>query len=148
MSKKWRIAIGVIAVVAVVGLIAVCLLGRWMMFRTGRVPFGRDFGPRWGERFERDFGPGRPKPFGRGIGPGHGVPFAQDFGPGRGWHSRSMFGPFAIVGGLVHLGFFALLIGLSVVVLLRCCQRGGGPAPGQREGKSEPDSERPESNND
>ena len=103
MPKKWKVAIGVIAIAVVVVVIALSFLSRWVIFRSRDVPFV------WG------FGPGRGVPFGRGFGPGRVLPF----GP--------IFGPFAIVGGLAHLVFFALLIGLVIVFFRRCYQRGDKP---------------------
>ena len=88
MSKKWKIVVGVIAVVVVAGVIALPFLGRWMISRSS------------------------------------GVPFAWGFGPGRVWPFGASFAPFAIVGGLAHLFFFALLIGLAIVFFRRCWQRG------------------------
>lgn len=88
MSKKWKIAVGVITVVVVAGVIALPFVGRWVIFRSSGVPFGRGFGP------------------------------------GRVWPFGSMFGPLAVVGGVAHLAFFALLIGLGIVFFCRCCQGG------------------------
>lgn len=90
MSKKWKIAIGVIAIAVVVVVVALPFLGWWLIFRS--------------------------------TGPGRGVPFGWGFGPGRGQPFGPIFGPFAIVGGLANLVFFALLIGLVIVIFRRCYQ--------------------------
>jgi hypothetical protein len=108
MSRKWKVAIGVVSIAAVIALIALPLLGRWLIFRGSGVPFARGFGPGHGVPFGRDFDRGRGMPFGRGFGPGRGMPFGF------------LFDPFAIIGGLMHVGFFALLIAAAALVFRRC----------------------------
>ena len=125
MSKKWKVAIGVISVAAVVVLIALLVLGGWLIFKGSGVPFSRGFGR------------GRSVPFGRPVDPGRGMPFGRGFAPGRGMPFGFFFGAFAIMGGLVHLGFFALLVAVAVVFLRRCCPR-----------RDRPDSVAPDSSNE
>ena len=128
------------------------------MTRTGRVALGQDFGPEWTERFEGDFGRGRmdrlqpdtgrggARPFWRGLGPHRGLWPDWGFGRGRraplGWG----FGPLGTIVGLVHVGFLVLLVGLGLALFLCCCRRRATPVSKPREGASEPESERFQSN--
>jgi hypothetical protein len=129
MSKTWKIAIGVIVAIVVIGGAALGVGGLITLGNRVHAP-GRAPAAHWQESgpvaqlevelmdddgdgvpdrgvIELPSGPasrfGRDVRFGRGFGPGHGVPF------GRG------FGPFLIVGRLAHLVVFA---GLVVVGLL------------------------------
>ena len=142
MSKKWKIAIGVVVAAVVVAGVGLAVWGA-VTFRSRVYEHG--WGPgEWrteaatelevrlvdddgdgvpdrgvieapaGLPFGRGFGPGRRLPF----GPGHGPHFGRGFGPHSGWG----FGPFLIVGGLFRLAFLALLIGLAVACF-RCWSR-------------------------
>jgi hypothetical protein len=108
MSKKWKVAIGVIVAAVVVAGIALAVWGA-VTFRNrvqeyGWEPRAHKWGPEATTQVEvrlvDDDGDGIPD---RGvIEAPTGLPF------GRG------FGPFFIVGGLFRLAFLALLIGLAV----------------------------------
>ena len=141
MSKKWKIAIGVIIAAVVVAGVALAVWGavtfRNRVYEHGWQPRVHKWGPEAttqlevrlvdddgdgvpdrgvievpaGLPFGRGFGPGRRLPF----GPGHGLHFGRGFGPHSGWG----FGPFLIVGGLFRLAFLALLIGLAVACFRR-----------------------------
>jgi hypothetical protein len=128
MSKRWKIAIGVIVAAVVIAGVALAVWGV-VTFRNRIYEHG------WGLRAHKwepeattqlevrlvdDDGDGIPDrgvvevptglPFDRGFGPGHRLPF----GPGHGPRFGRGFGPFLIVGGLFRLAFLALLIGLAV----------------------------------
>jgi len=126
MSKKWKIAIGVIVAAIVISGIGLLSLGSVIYWNSGG-KYGWSLGAYISELV---WGPGasaylpKARAFVWGFGPGRGVPFGRGFGPGRVWSFGPIFGPFAIVGGLANLVFFALLIGLVVVFFRRCCQRG------------------------
>ena len=141
MSKKWKIAIGVIIAAVVVAGVGLAVWGavtfRSRIYERGWEPRAHKWGPEattqlevrlvdddedgvpdrgvievpTGLPFGRGFGPGRRLPF----GPGHGLHPGQSFGP----HFGRGFGPFFIVGGLFRLAFLALLIGLGVACFRR-----------------------------
>jgi len=145
MSKKWKVAIGVIIAAVVVAGIALATWGavtfRHRIYEYGWEPRAH----RWGSeattqlevRLVDDDGDGMPD---RGVievpedlqpGWGHGPLFFRQgsrqamlrggpyFGRGFGPHFGWGFGPFFIVGGLFRLAFLALLIGLGVACF-RC----------------------------
>jgi hypothetical protein len=136
MSKKWKVAIGVIAAAILVAGIALAVWGA-VTFRNRVHQYG------WEPRVHRweseattqlevrlvdDDGDGIPDrgviefptglPFGQGFGPGRDLHFGPGHGlySGRGFgpHFGRGFGPFLIVGGLFRLAFLVLLIGLAV----------------------------------
>jgi len=141
VSKKWKIAIGVIIAAVVVAGVGLAVWGavtfRSRIYERGWEPRAHKWGPEattqlevrlvdddedgvpdrgvievpTGLPFGRGFGPGRRLPF----GPGHGLHPGQSFGP----HFGRGFGPFFIVGGLFRLAFLALLIGLGVACFRR-----------------------------
>jgi hypothetical protein len=150
MSKKWKIAIGVVVAAVVVAGVGLAVWGA-VTFRSRVYEHG--WGPgEWRTeaatelevRLVDDDGDGVPDrgvieapaglPFGRGFGPGRrpstmlrtGLPFGPGhglhFGRGFGPHSGWGFGPFLLVGGLFRLAFLALLIGLAVACF-RCWSR-------------------------
>ena len=143
MSKKWKVAIGVI--VAVVAAGAALTVWGAVTFRNrvheyGWEPRAYKWEPEATTQLEvrlvDDDGDGIPDrgvievpadlPFGRGFSPGRrpstmlrtGLSFGPGHGPhfGRGFgsHFGWGFGPFFIVGDLFRLAFLALLIGLAV----------------------------------
>jgi len=150
MSKKWKIAIGVVIAAVVVAGVALAAWGA-VTFRNKAYEYGWRPGEWRTEaatqlevRLVDDDGDGVPDrgvieapaglPFGRGFGPGRrpstmlrtGLPFGPGhglhFGRGFGPHSGWGFGPFLIVGGLFRLAFLVLLIGLAVACF-RCWSR-------------------------
>jgi len=133
MEKKWKIIIGVVAALVIVGCVALPIVGA--MFFRGRL-HGTGWAPGPLHRWESmktqhhelevelvdDDGDGVPDrgviefpeemSFGRGcpvggrfdrFGPRHGMPF--------GGHSS---GPFFVVGGLVRLAFLAAVVVLGI----------------------------------
>lgn len=134
MSKKWKIVLGVVAVAAVILLVTLTFVGRLLIFRGRGVPFGRGFDPRGGRHFDRGFDAERGLPFGRGSAPHRGMPFGRSFGPGRFSRFGPFFGPFAILGGLAHLGFLGLLIGLAVAFVCRYRRRESPYSPASAPG--------------
>ena len=152
MSKKWKIAIGIIVAAIVVAGVALAVWGavtfRNRVYEHGWEPRMRQWGPEATTQLEvrlvDDDGDGVPDrgvievptglPFGRGFGPGRGPSILRrgsgqamlrtglPFGPGRGLPFGRTFGPFLIVGGLFRLAFLALLIGLAVACF-RCWSR-------------------------
>jgi hypothetical protein len=151
MSRKWKIAIGVIVAAVVIAGVALAVWGA-VTFRNRVHEYGWEpRGHKWvpdeattqlqcpelveGEvRLVDDDGDGVPDrgvievpaglSLGRGFSPGRRLPV----GPGHGFHFGRGFGPFPIMGGLFRLAFLALLIGLAVV----CFQR-WSRARGERE---------------
>ena len=134
MSKKWKIAIGVVIAAVVVAGVALAAWGA-VTFRNKAYEYGWRPGEWRTEaatqlevRLVDDDGDGVPDrgvieapaglPFGRGSGPGRRLPFGPGHGPHFGWG----FGPFFIVGGLFRLALLALLIGLGVACF-RCWSR-------------------------
>ena len=153
MSKKWKVVVGVIAAaVAVVG-IALPIWGmlafRSRGYERGWVPGTYRWEPEVATQLEVDLvdddGDGVPDrgvidvPTAPAFSPGRhfggvyteqrrgaqGRYFGRGFGPGRGLPFGPAFGPFLIVGGLFHLAFLALLIGLAVFFF----RRWFGPRP-------------------
>jgi hypothetical protein len=144
MSKKWKIAIGVIMAAVVVAGVALAVWGavtfRNRVYEHGWQPGVHKWGPEATTQLEvrlvDDDGDGVPDrgvievpaglPFGRGFGPGRRLPFGpghdSHFGRGFGPRFGRGFGPFLIVGGLFRLAFLALLIGLAVACF-RCWSR-------------------------
>jgi len=144
VSKKWKIAIGVVIAAVVVAGVALAAWGavtfRSRVYERGWQPGVHKWGPEAATQLEvrlvDDDGDGVPDrgvieapaglPFGRGFGrgrrlrfgPGHGLSCGRGFGP----HFGRGFGPFFIVGGLFRLAFLALLIGLGVACF-RCWKR-------------------------
>jgi hypothetical protein len=137
MSKKWKIAIGVIIAAVVVTGVALAIWGA-VTFRNRVHEYG--WGPgEWRTeaatelevRLVDDDGDGVPDrgvievptglPFGRGFGPGRSSRFGSGYSP----HFGRGFGPFLFVGGLFRLAFLALLIGLAVVCFHRWSQARG-----------------------
>jgi hypothetical protein len=144
MSKKWKIAIGVIVAALVVAGVALSIWGvvtfRNRVYKHGWEPRVHKWEPEATTQLEvrlvDDDGDGVPDrgvievpadlPFGRGLSPGRrpstilgtGLPFGPGhgfhFGHGFGPHFGRSFGPFFIVGGLFRLAFLVLLIGLTV----------------------------------
>jgi hypothetical protein len=147
MSKKWKVVVGVIAAAVVVVGIALPIWGmvafRSRDYERGWAPGTYRWEPEVATRLEVDlvdddgdgvpdrgvidvptavaFGPDCGRPFVHARG-GH---FGRGFGPGRGLPFGPAFGPFLIVGGLFHLAFLALLIGLAVFFF----RRWFGPRP-------------------
>jgi hypothetical protein len=133
MSKKWKIAIGVIVAAVVIAGVALAVWGvvtfRNRIYEHGWGLRAHKWGPEATTQLEvrlvDDDGDGVPDrgvieapmglPFGRGFAPGHRLPF----GPGHGPRFGRGFGPFLIVGGLFRLAFLALLIGLGVACFHR-----------------------------
>ena len=136
MSKRWKVAIGVIVAAIVIAGVALTVWGV-VTFRNRAHEYGWE--PRvhkWEPgattqlevRLVDDDGDGVPDrgvievpadlPFGRGFSPGRRLPFGTGhgfhFGHGFGPHFGRSFGPFFIVGGLFRLAFLALMIGLAV----------------------------------
>ena len=152
MSKKWKIAIGVVIAAVVVAGVALAVWGmvtfRNRIYERGWQPGVHKWGPGAatqlrcpelveGEvRLVDDDGDGVPDrgvieapaglPFGRGFGLGRRLPSGPGhglhFGRGFGPHFGRGFGPFLVVGGLFRLAFLALLIGLGVACF-RCWSR-------------------------
>ena len=148
MSKKWKIAIGVVIAAVVVAGVALAVWGmvtfRNRIYERGWQPGAHKWGPEATTQLEvrlvDDDGDGIPDrgvieipedlQYGWGYGPSilrrgsrqampmGGPHFGQGFGPHSGWG----FGPFLIVGGLFRLAFLALLIGLAVACF-RCWSR-------------------------
>jgi hypothetical protein len=146
MSKKWKIAIGVVMAAMVIAGIALTVWGA-VTFRNKAYEYGWRPGEWRTEaasqlevRLVDDDGDGVPDrgvievpedlQRGRGYGPhfgrGYGPHFGRGYGPhfGRGFapHFGRGFGPFLVVGGLFRLAFLALLIGLGVACF-RCWSR-------------------------
>lgn len=132
MSKKWKIAIGVIVTAVIVVGIGLPIAGV-VIFRNGV------YGQGWAARIHRweseeapqlevdlvdDDGDGVPDrgviefPTEAALGPGRGMRFGRGFGPGRGIRGRA-FGPFLIVGGLVHLALLAVVVFLGMAFYRR-----------------------------
>ena len=141
MSKKWKVAIGVIVAAVVVAGVALTIWGavtfRNRVHQYGWEPRAHKWVPdeattQLEVRLVDDDGDGVPD---RGVievpedlqpGWGHGPLFLRGgsrqamlrggphFGRGFGPHFGRGFGPFLIVGGLFRLAFLALLIGLAV----------------------------------
>jgi len=149
MSRKWKIAIGVIVAAVVIAGVALAVWGavtfRNRVHEYGWEPTAHKWGPEAttqlrcpksveGEvRLVDEDGDGIPDrgvievpadlPFGRGFTPGRRLPVGPGhgfhFGRGFGPHFGRGFGPFLFVGGLFRLAFLALLIGLAVACF-RC----------------------------
>jgi hypothetical protein len=125
MSRKWKVAIGVIiAAVVVAGL----GLLRWsgMVYRASDGERGWSLGATvyevlgWGsEAYRSDFGWDRGMPEGGALGPERIERFGGPSGLSRGWRYGRAFGPFRVVAGLGRLAFFAVLIGLGVFLWRR-----------------------------
>jgi hypothetical protein len=132
VSKKWKIAIGVIIAAVVVGGVALAAWGavtfRSRVYEHGWQPRAHKWGPEATTQLEvrlvDDDGDGIPDrgvievpedlQHGWGYGPHFGSGHRPCFGRGFGPHFGPGFGPFFIVGGLFRLAFLALLIGLAV----------------------------------
>jgi hypothetical protein len=145
MSKKWKIAIGVMIAAVVVAGVALAVWGavtfRHRVYEHGWQPRAHKWGPEATTQLEvrlvDDDGDGIPD---RGVievpedletGWGYGPSILQrgsrqamlrgcsHFGRGFGPHFGRGFGPFLFVGGLFRLAFLALLIGLGVACFRR-----------------------------
>ncbi len=130
MAKKWKILIGVVVVLVIVGCVGLPIAGA-VLFRSPvrEQGWGHGMMPRWESeevhhRLEvelvdddRDGVPDRgviefPEALGHGRF-AHGR--FDHFGPGRGAaFGGHAFGPFLVVRGLVHLVFFAVAVVLAV----------------------------------
>jgi hypothetical protein len=139
MSRKWKMAMGVIVAAVVIAGVALAVWGavtlRSRVYEHGWGPgeWRTEAATELEVRLMDDDGDGIPDrgvikvpadlPFGRGftpgrrlpVGPGHGFDFGRGFGP----HFGRGFGPFLFVGGLFRLAFLALLIGLAVACFRR-----------------------------
>jgi hypothetical protein len=125
MSRKWKVAIGVIiAVIVVVGL----GLLRWgsMVYRASGGERGWSLGAYvyevlgWGsEAYRSDFGWDRAVPEEGAFGPGCIERFDRRSSPSHGWRHGRAFGPFRAVGGLGCLVFLAALIGMGAFLWRR-----------------------------
>ena len=115
MSKKWKIVIGIVVALLVIGAITTAaLMVRSRMFSQRWTAWDAPEGLEQRAPFDRRSDPRGWMPFHRGIGPSRGMPFGRLFGPGRMWGMGHFGGPFAMFGGMLRLAGFGLVIWLAV----------------------------------